>query len=183
MQLPTSAVASILQAYRIELTDSIESIRAKISLLLTDIEFGLPVYLAQQEIIDSGGFTFPYRIQFGNAWPGNNRGVAHHCVELIYLFDCFHRDMKTADRAALEAGERGHLELVDAVQRFWLDFIIRDQEPHCRAEGTIFTKDRLIRAGDVADENRLQRLHVVQQHYEPLRAVVRLILGMTAAER
>lgn len=38
-----------------------------------------------------------YHIEFGNPFPGKEQGVAHHCVELIYLFESFHDALEKAD--------------------------------------------------------------------------------------
>jgi hypothetical protein len=40
-----------------------------------------------------------YRIKFGNPFPGPNKGLAHHCVELVYQFDTFREHLQATDES------------------------------------------------------------------------------------
>lgn len=121
---------------------------------LTDAAFGYPVACARKsftdrrhakkyntEVVGDKSASDPqihqtisvqnYRIKFGNPFPGPDMGVAHHCVELIYLFDAFH------DHIALVDAERNVKEnmgllvseaaLVSKVQGKWISFVVQDQ--------------------------------------------------------
>ncbi|KAF9630174.1 Carboxylesterase type B [Lasiodiplodia theobromae] len=43
-----------------------------------------------------------YHIEFGNPFLGPDQGIAHHGVELIYIFDAFHDALEKADKGVLE---------------------------------------------------------------------------------
>lgn len=85
-----------------------------------------------------------YKMKYGNPFSGSKFKIAHHCIELIYLFDCFHEFLLAADEA--EAGgrvpafyedtdaaneevyqaARTNAELVRDIQSEWLEFITKD---------------------------------------------------------
>lgn len=45
-------------------------------------------------------------MRFGNPFPGPFHGVAHHCVDLIYIFDCYRGYLEQADREEAKALSR-----------------------------------------------------------------------------
>lgn len=85
-----------------------------------------------------------YKVKFGNPFPGPYHDVAHHCVDLIYLFDAFHDDLLATDNPSVEStspgpatpdsgylslprkGKVSNSALRQDIQRQWINFIVDD---------------------------------------------------------
>lgn len=104
---------------------------------LSDMQFGNPVQLAREELMswdlsktkDTADGTSArstavqsYRVKFGNPFPGINYAKAQHCVELIYIYDCFAEALRDADKT-LPAQAVTHASLVERIQADWIRFI------------------------------------------------------------
>lgn len=112
----------VLALYQLGPQISIEGLRHRLLQFLSDVMFNYPIYEARDFLVahrtkktpvgTTDDFTHGlesdsekngkhgvhfYKINFGNPFPGADFGVAHHCVDLIYLFDAFHDDLKKAD--------------------------------------------------------------------------------------
>ena len=127
--------------------------------LLTDMQFSYPLFVAQKFFSPTQNATSVksfhettvemYTMKFGNAFPGPNFGIAHHCVDLIYIFDAFHEYITQADEEeakdasstatssdsgyqssnspsseSQEKELRSNLELRKEIQQKWIDFIV-----------------------------------------------------------
>lgn len=102
----TSPTASneILAAYQLEPELPLPRLHDRLTRFLSDVIFSYPTHRARSFLASyrqGQGILHPgvhsYRVQFGNPFPGRNKGVAHHCVELIYLFNAFYDELKKVD--------------------------------------------------------------------------------------
>jgi carboxylesterase type B len=82
-----------------------------------------------------------YRVKFGNPFPGINYAKAHHCVDLIYVFDCFGETLRDVDKA-LPAGAVKHASLVDRMQADWIRFITAPSTGDQYGIATVYDVDR-----------------------------------------
>ncbi|KAJ5915871.1 carboxylesterase [Penicillium verhagenii] len=119
---PSSAACDeILTAYQLHPNIQLEMLHDRLLELLSDIMFNFPIFEARNFFhahrqkryhpvndesdpafsanLDQPGIHF-YNMKFGNPFPGLNFDVAHHCVDLIYIFDAFHNDLESLDAAA-----------------------------------------------------------------------------------
>ena len=105
-EYPSSRASNeILETYRLAPGVPPPILRDRLTRFLTDVLFSYPAHCARSAFSSSRqerGIPRPsvqsYRVKFGNPFSGRNKGVAHHCVELIYLFDSFHDDLRRADK-------------------------------------------------------------------------------------
>ncbi|KAK4949969.1 hypothetical protein LTR10_011811 [Elasticomyces elasticus] len=145
-------------------------IQQEVMKFIGDVEFGVPVQKAK-EALSRIATVCSYRVSFGNPWSGPFSGMAQHCVELLYLFDCFHDDLRRVDE------DSSHAALVDRLQSDWIDFISSNDELD-RSE-VVYGKDRVKRRvqpqDDVACTERLLRLNAVKAHWQEARNVVNAI--------
>lgn len=157
--------ARLLQEYGLTPSTDKGALRHGLAALLTDIMFGVPANLARDTLrienantsVGAGatiGHVQSFHVHTGNPFPGPSAGVAHHCVELIYLFDAFHSELAAADKgkargyvnpgdeptvattaatslaspvdSAGTTAKRTNVELSRTIQDVWLDFIVRD---------------------------------------------------------
>jgi hypothetical protein len=103
-----------------------------------------------------------YSVQYGNPFPGPSFGIAHHCVDLIYLFDAFHSFLAEADKKEAEVkihdgGEkfvysalRSNRELTVQMQGDWIKFItgemtgVKSDDPSLKMM-RVYGQDRCVR--------------------------------------
>ena len=118
-----------------------------------------------------------YRVQMGNPFPGPNYGVAHHCVDLIYLFDAFHDDLAAQDRQ--DAGTRkgaSNAALRQEMQSAWADFIVGDVKDIREDEAVVYGKDRIGRMENLREDlkwvERRRRFDLIGRHRREAAAVM-----------
>jgi hypothetical protein len=102
------AANEILAAYQLTPELPLPALQERLSRFLSDVLFSYPTHLCRnfltsyrqrQGILHPG--VYSYRVQFGNPFPGRRKGVSHHCVELIYLFNAFYDELKKVDELDL----------------------------------------------------------------------------------
>ncbi|KAL0936819.1 para-nitrobenzyl esterase [Colletotrichum truncatum] len=177
----------ILNAYGLVKGSEQSVLRANYERFLSDAKFDLPIYMLQttlskQRRADLGDATSiqPYSIQFGNPFPGPKKGAAHHCVELIYLFDPFHNALVDADNGIFMAypessdelsarqetdatdstvddqSERrtvSNLELVGRVQDHYIGFITgKSTQKAAEGEMLVWGRDRTLRVENLEED-------------------------------
>lgn len=150
--IPSSGLEEILNAYQLTSNTPIDVLRPRIQQLMTDVDFGYPVHQAHRHLRaklgskNSQGLpvsTKRYRIRYGNPWSGPQQGIAHHCVELIYLFDAFCKDMEALDEGSEKSGAASHQDLVLAMQTMWISFVNGTDNPKVGPdEAIVFEHDR-----------------------------------------
>lgn len=99
-----TASKEILAAYKLGSGVPLPVLHDRLTRFLSDVFFCYPTHQARNfftSFRQMKGILHPsvqlYKVKFGNPFPGRNKGVAHHCVELIYLFNAFHDDLKRVD--------------------------------------------------------------------------------------
>lgn len=167
----TLARDELFQAYGIGSSLPSPVLRERLTRLFSDIEFGLPVHRARKDLSENNrticsditaqetsrthcvvpNVVRSYRVSFGNPFRGFSHNIAHHCVDLIYIYDCFHDALAVADRRTPANNVvASNLDLVDVVQRFWIDFITNHNDGELEGEidrcwATVFGADRRAR--------------------------------------
>ena len=142
-----SMADAILKAYRLMPEGSKEELHQGLLQFMTDVKFGLPIRSATRSLASdshaAGENTTTvqaYRIRYTNPFSGILSTLAHHCVELLYIFDAFYEDLAKADPS--------HQALVEAMQQHWIDFIWDGCETETSEYGvtedeiTVYEKDK-----------------------------------------
>lgn len=119
---------SLLKAYSITPNKPLPYLQDALIQFITDIRLGVTTYLAQRTLSSTSQNTTSraqrpstvqaYRIKFCNPFPGPSKTRAHHCVDLLYLFDAFHADLATRSE-----DPKASRELVHRMQDRWIGFI------------------------------------------------------------
>ncbi|CAK7200301.1 hypothetical protein SEUCBS139899_002992 [Sporothrix eucalyptigena] len=126
--------------------------------------------------------TRSFLFKTGNPFPGPNHGVAHHCVDLIYIYDCFHDALTDVDHAsAASTAPAGPLAsnglLVQHVQTQWVSFIVDDTVRGSEQVCTTFETDRTASERMMSEDPewtlRRKRFAVLGKHA----GVVKKLLG------
>lgn len=103
---PISNHKEVLAAFKINPGITELELQCRLYQLLTDIIFAIPAWRACRNLShyqknDSTSkcdvHVSEYLFETGNPFPGPFHGQAHHCVDLIYLFDCFHNALRQVD--------------------------------------------------------------------------------------
>lgn len=98
--------AAVLLAYGLVPSASEQDLHRAAVRFLSDSTFDLPVNLARRAFTERRRLAgsaehatgiHSFHVGFGNPFPGPRRGIAHHCVELIYLFKAFEDALARAD--------------------------------------------------------------------------------------
>ncbi|CAK7223978.1 hypothetical protein SBRCBS47491_005391 [Sporothrix bragantina] len=100
--------AELLQSYGLTASATNEELQQGLMVLMSDAMFEVPCHIsgkalrAQQQLLPNGqagaiGQVQTFHVKTGNPFSGPFEGVAHHCVELIYLFEAFHDAFVEAD--------------------------------------------------------------------------------------
>ncbi|KFZ17017.1 hypothetical protein V501_01939 [Pseudogymnoascus sp. VKM F-4519 (FW-2642)] len=144
----------ILAAYKLVPDAPLPVLHDRLTRFLSDVLFCYPSHQARNffaSFRQSKGILHSsvqsYRVKFGNPFPGRFKGVAHHCVDLIYLFNAFHDELKKVDevdelssvhstdaesaRKSLDVPARNmiqktNIELAHEIQDRWIQFIFDD---------------------------------------------------------
>lgn len=153
----------------------------------TDAKFGLPVHKAQKSLASSNivpeqhpSKVQSYRIQYTNPFSGPLQTLAHHCVDLLYIFDAFYQD--------LAKSKPSNQDLVEAMQRHWIDFIWDGCKPETSKCGvkedeiTVYRKDRTAIAKNMHKDpeylEREKRLELLAQDPARMKTLWGTICGM-----
>ncbi|KAJ5554203.1 hypothetical protein N7513_004162 [Penicillium frequentans] len=122
---------------------------------LTDLQFGLPVHLARNELrkcsttiqeaatefVGRPTNTHSFRVDVGNPFPGPNYQKAQHCVDLIYIYDAFAEALRAVDEE-LPAGVVKNQAMVEAFQEDWIRFIADPIDGRQDGRATYYNADR-----------------------------------------
>ncbi|OJK04325.1 hypothetical protein ASPACDRAFT_21436 [Aspergillus aculeatus ATCC 16872] len=183
-------------AYHLRPGMSKDSLHEQVYRFLSDIQFGYPVQSCREELMDwenpgySGLDEEPsprptqvqsFRMAVGNPFPGLNHGKAHHCVDLIYIYDCFDEALRKADKL-LSSGTVPNASLVDRVQTDWVNFITGSRSANYEPGlATVYQPDRTATTVDMAlDEvwvNRKSRLGLVDKYPQEARQIANILSG------
>lgn len=160
------------QVYSLQHQMAVTDLHEQISQFLSDIQFGYPVQNAREELMEwelstqktASGTTNArptavqsYRMSVGNPFPGINHEKAHHCVDLIYIYDCFADAMRAVDEA-LPAETTTNAALVARIQADWIRFITARSPSGQSGLATVYGADRNASVVDVAlDQTWIER--------------------------
>jgi hypothetical protein len=173
-----------------------EKLHNQIYQFLSDLHFGYPVQRSREELM---GWESPenhgqcdsllhrptkvdsFRISFGNPFPGINHRIAHHCVDLIYIYDCFEDALRAADKAE-PVGAVSNASLVDLIQADWIAFITRSKStPHQSALAKIYQMDRTAVTVDMSSDkiwaDRLSRLSLIDKYRQDAKLAANILNG------
>ncbi|BCS04223.1 uncharacterized protein AKAW2_80024S [Aspergillus luchuensis] len=185
----------LYQAYGFRPDTSSTELRKRVLQMLTDIQFGYPVQCARQELKDwevpmekiTESPTVPrptavhsYRMSVGNPFPGPRQGIAQHCVDLIYIFNCFADAISVADEA-LPAEAPTNAALVDRVQEDWIRFITAPSPDFETGNATVYGSDRTTSTvhmdSDQTWTDRLHRFQVLGRRWRSAQQAIQAITG------
>ncbi|CAI7638575.1 unnamed protein product [Penicillium glandicola] len=172
----------LYQVYSLTDKMALADLQEQIFQFLSDIQFGYPVQTARDELMGwelstqkstSDTSARPtavqsYRASVGNPFPGINHEKAHHCVDLLYIYDCFADAMRAVDET-LPAEAVTNAALVDRVQADWVRFITAPSPSDQCGQATVYGADRTASVVDMAldqtwveRKSRLDFLHKYQ---------------------
>ncbi len=142
-----SMVDAILKAYCLRPEGSKDELHQGLLQFMTDVKFGLPIHNAIRSLAadnrvagEKATIVQAYRIKYTNPFPGTLSTLAHHCVDLLYIFDAFNEDLAKADPS--------NQALVEAMQQHWIDFVWDGCEKETSRYGvtedeiTVYEKDK-----------------------------------------
>jgi carboxylesterase type B len=183
--------------YKLEASMSVASLHEQIFRFLTDIQFGYPVQQARDDLMTweriakqspeqkSASHVHPiqvhsYRAEFGNPFPGPNNGVAHHCVDLIYIYDTFHDALRAVDAASPTDGT-SNAELVNRIQTDWITFIAAPSINQAKDLATVYSSDRKAKAVNMSLDkhwlDRKRRFDLIGQYTNAARQAAKVVTG------
>lgn len=187
----------LLDAYDVSPATGPPQLHRRIEQIMTDMAFGYPVELARGEMsalrtdqskaVD-GSAPYPsetrsYRIKFGNPFPGPCHNVAHHCVDLLYIYDCFHDHMRRMDEEEESAtsheprpsGWASNASLVDSIQDLWINFITNDEVKGSEPVAYVYEVDRKLYLKEMAKDkewiDKRARLDVIVKNHDFVRSL------------
>ncbi|KAJ5664021.1 alpha/beta-hydrolase [Penicillium longicatenatum] len=150
------------ELYGIHADMSLPELHEQIYHFMTDLQFGLPVHLARNELRNCSTIvqkvakdfvarptnTQSFRVNVGNPFPGPNYQKAQHCVDLIYIYDAFAEALRAVDEN-LPAGVVKNHALVESFQEDWIRFIADPIDVREDGRGTYYNADRMTNVVDV----------------------------------
>lgn len=154
---------AIFDEYAIDFGDR-GKVEAGLANLLTDVAFALPI----AKLCDTWPADRPlyrYHCSRGNPFIGSHTyGHAHHCVDLIYLFNCFQQEMKRASPACQKYAQDW--------SQIWIDFITgnRDGVLGIVTNSDVIRFDEEIRVGNLSE-------HIWERHFRRRALIERLDLN------
>lgn len=187
----------LLDTYDVSAATPKSQFHNRIEQIMTDMTFGYPIEMARREIsaarvdhgnVIEGSASYPsetrsFRIKFGNPFPGPCHNIAHHCVDLLYIYDCFHDHMRRIDKEEASAvsqklhpnGWASNASLVESIQNLWINFITNDEVPGSESVAYIYDVDRKLYLREMAKEeewiNRRARLDVIVKNHDLVRSL------------
>ncbi|PWY91682.1 alpha/beta-hydrolase [Aspergillus sclerotioniger CBS 115572] len=189
----TEFMDKVYQAYGLQPDVPVSDLRKRVLQLLTDIQFGYPVQCARQELMgweksrdkDSGSTARPtavhsYRMSVGNPFPGPRYGLAQHCVDLIYIYDCIAEALRVADEA-LPANVETNAGLVERIQEDWVRFITAPSVSSQAGCATVYGSDRTVSLVHMetnqAWTERLRRFHLLETYWASAQQLIKALAG------
>ncbi|PWY68390.1 alpha/beta-hydrolase [Aspergillus heteromorphus CBS 117.55] len=156
----TEFLRSFYETYGLQSNMSKTDLHERALQFLTDIQFGYHVQRSREELIGWEGSSErnarptvvqSFRMRVGNPFPGPAYGKAHHCVDLIYIYDCFAEALRQAD-TTLPADSVSNAALVDRVQADWIRFITAPSVSSQAGFVTVYGQDRTAASVDMASD-------------------------------
>jgi hypothetical protein len=165
-----SAANAVLRVYGIEPKAALPALHKSLIRFITDVTFGYSIFSAHQNLsiqsqgnetqkIDDASIAHKratkaqlYKIEFGNPFPGPSYEVAHHCVDLIYIFEAFHDDLEAQDgQSSGYDAAISNSALTRDMQSTWINFIVGDVKDAREDMCLVFGKDRVTRMENLDD--------------------------------
>ncbi|ERF71125.1 hypothetical protein EPUS_09148 [Endocarpon pusillum Z07020] len=182
-----SLVEAVLEAYHITAQSQTEELHRCLLQFMTDAKFGLPVHSAIRSLASHNRIAGEiatevqaYRIKYTNPFSGILSTLAHHCVDLLYIFDAFYEDLAKAEPSS-EA-------LVEAMQQHWIDFIWDGCQPETSNYGvseddiTVYERDRTRTVRKLNEDpeciERAKRLGLLAQDPAGMRTLWGMLSGV-----
>lgn len=183
--------------YRLEPNLPVACLHEQIFRFLSDIQFGYPVQQAREDLMtwETSAKSLPqhtsasavhpiqihsYRVEVGNPFPGPNHGVAHHCVDLIYIYDAFHDALRAVD-VALPTDGTSNADLVNRIQTDWVTFIAATSIGEAKDLATVYGSDRNAKVVNMSSDkdwlNRKRRFDFISQYRNAARQAAKIITG------
>lgn len=183
--------------YRLEAGMSAASLHEQIFRFLSDIQFGYPVQQAREDLMtwensvkklshqNSASDVHPiqvhsYRVEVGNPFPGPNHNVAHHCVDIIYIYDTFHDALRAVDVASPTNGTN-NAELVNWIQTDWITFIAAPSMNETKDLATIYSSDHKAKVVNISLDkdwlDRKRRFDFISQYTNAARQAAKIVTG------
>lgn len=180
-----SAIDEIFTTYGLTPTTPLLELHRNLSKFMSDRQFSYPVEDARQELCSTAADQLrpadgrpalpteirPYRFKCGNPFPGPNYEIAHHCLELIYVYDCFYVDLANRDQIEqLSTHDRAtNASLVSEVQKWWIDFIAANTVSGTEGVATVFDVDRKPHLRDTSTDSAWtamkKRFNVIDKYF------------------
>lgn len=187
--------------YRIEAGASLPTLHQSLIGFTTDVTFGYSIYSAYQGLsrqgqgnatqkIDDAPLSTQrattaqcYSIKFGNPFPGPSHEVAHHCVDLIYIFDAFHDDLEAQDgQSPGHVAAVSNAALRQDIQSTWVDFIVGDAKNVREGVALVYGKDRIARMENLHDDpewvEQRRKLDWIGAHRQEAAAVLDKVFAL-----
>ncbi|EEA26286.1 hypothetical protein TMatcc_005453 [Talaromyces marneffei ATCC 18224] len=183
--------------YKLEASMPVASLHEQVFRFLSDIQFGYPVQQARDDLTTWEPFAkeFPeqnsashvhpiqvhsYRVEFGNPFPGPNHGVAHHCVDLIYICDAFHDALRAMDQAS-RTDVISNAELVNRIQTDWITFIAAPSISEAKSLASVYSFDRKTKVVNMSSDkdwlHRKRRFNLISEYIVAARQAARIVTG------
>ncbi|PYI02469.1 carboxylesterase [Aspergillus sclerotiicarbonarius CBS 121057] len=189
----TEFLDGVYQAYGLQPDVPVSDLRIGVLQLLTDIQFGYPVQCARQELMGWEGsrnkdlesrarptVVHSYRMSVGNPFPGPRYGLAQHCVDLIYIYDCFADALRIADNS-LPAEAVANAALVERIQEDWVRFITAPSVSSQAGCATVYGSDRTASSirmeSDQVWTDRLRRFHLLERYWLSAQQAIKALAG------
>jgi hypothetical protein len=173
-----SDASAALQVYGIRPEVSVLDLHQSLIEFITDVKFGYSIFSAHRELSARAGndvqYLHPstsqqYRVKFGNPFPGPRLGDAHHCVDLIYLYDAFHDDLDAEDQRPVQStASISNSTLRDEIQAIWIQFIAGKVNDSQEDKILVFGQDRTPRTESLTDNpewmEKTRKFEMIGQH-------------------
>ncbi|KAJ5937821.1 alpha/beta-hydrolase [Penicillium verhagenii] len=191
-------VDEFFTVYGLKFDSSLSEIHEQIYHFLSDLQFGHPVQLARDELTDwdhqspgtEKGINLKdikrptvvqsFRANVGNPFPGPNYQKAHHCVDLIYIYDSFAEALRAADEE-LPADAIMNDTLVERVQGDWIRFIAAAVTGYQDGLATVYNADRSTSTVDMASDPewsvRKDRFDFLHRHQALAQQAMKALCG------
>ena len=189
----TEFLHEVYQSYGLHSEIPVSELRKRVLQLLTDVQFGYPVQCARQELMgwEASRDRNPrrtvrptavhsYRMSVGNPFPGPRYGLAQHCVDLIYIYDCFAEALRVADEA-LPSNTRTNAALVERIQEDWVRFITASSASSQAGGATVYGSDKTVSSvrmeTDLVWAERLRRFHLLETYWDSAQHAMKALAG------
>ncbi|KAH6662123.1 putative carboxylesterase [Halenospora varia] len=189
-------VNKMLDLYGVTSETSLDGLKSGLYRFLTEVQFGLPTFKAYEYFATNnhkgkGGACETtarrYKVNAGNPFsggPGDNlHGIAHHCVDLIYIFNAFPGQIIQADRLLKPTDATNEL-LRQRMQKDWIDFIVNDIRQDIDLDTVVqYDGDRVTRIVKASEDKfftqQSLRFTFLKKHMAETRSLVNAFAGIT----